>query len=169
MRSVLTAFALALFALTFSTHLERTNPRVSQKYIGLQSPGWGRLQTWVLRLNPKLPAEKATSIARLVFTHCDPALQRVAVAIIFLESSFNHTAVSQTGDYGYGQINATIHGIPPRQLLEPETNISHMCTLLRTAWLAGDYTRYHSKTPSIAKRYRRKVNAILRRLRYENT
>ena len=98
-----------------------------------------------------------------LFNLACPEFTPIAVKIAWHESRFNHKIVNSTGDVGLGQINSKVWNKSTNWLLNIDNNISMMCSILRmhSKHSSSDknwWTRYHSTTPRLRRRYLERVN-----------
>jgi hypothetical protein len=143
----------------------------------------------VLALNPRVNSDNDTTRATRVATYIavkakqhnlDP---RILLAILSVESSFDQTAVSDTGDVSIAQINTKVWVRGMRVLLKSSLDvprlkrdeiyaIGKMCQIL--SWLkmkhkSSDkwwFARYHSSTHIYKQRYIKQLTAAFKKIQY---
>jgi len=126
----------------------------------------------LLILQPKLAkGNLAEWYAEIITTYCGADIENIFIAILFGESSFDHTKVNKSGDYGIGQINYKIWGnffeVTQKELLNPIINIQIAFTILQMAQISHGtkndwYGYYHSWNHISRKKYVKKIDRILK-------
>lgn len=103
---------------------------------------------------------------------------KVLVSLLMVESTFNHQAVSRTGDLGISQINPKVWATEfSRRKLKPldvtllKSDLNYaidrtgqILSLFKKAGYKHYYGVYHSKTPSLRKAYTARIQKQLSRI-----
>ena len=111
-------------------------------------------------LKPKISDKNARQISEAIGKSCNPHVQSLVVAILFIESSFRADVVSGSGDLGIAQISrewAVLRNLEPERLLrDTDYSVRALTAVLQAK---RRWYHYHSKTPSHAEAYKAKVKA----------
>ncbi len=143
------------------------------------------IETMIKVLNPRMEKVEKIKIAELVsYTskryQIDPKL---ILAIIAIESNFNHDAVSTTGDLSLAQINPTVWSKEFKRLGLGELNIHHLkhnkrYALIKMGQILNElknryakkdkewYARYHSGNLKFKELYVQKLQNELEKIKH---
>lgn len=129
-------------------------------------------------LQPAVPRIVAEEYANLIFQSCQHIEKNLAISLFFVESSYNHLAVSKTRDVGLGQINLIVWGnyfkTTKLELLNPIININYACKILQKVKKAHPndekyYGYYHNRKTLLRSKYILAIDKIISKLKnYEN-
>lgn len=142
-----------------------------------------KIVSTALKYNSKLSKDHANTLARVIIRTSNEAKINpyMVTAIIVVESSFDTEAYNPTGDHSLAQINYKIWSKEFKRLgetalnkkkliLDEEYAIKIMVKILKilkkrhskvdSEW----YLRYHSGTPHLAQKYKKKLDRVLKTL-----